>query len=391
MLGLSVLLSGHALGCGGAGPPGPDGGSAPTPGPTANVTTVAQLVDAIARANDGGETSVVLADGIYTLDDMLWVEAASVSVRGASGNREAVIIEGRGMAGPVTHVFNVAGSGFIAQDLTLRGVSAHAIQLQIDVDDVVMRNLHILDTGEQMVKVAYDPSDVSRSSDNGVMEGCLLEYSAGIGPQWYIGGIDAHNARGWTIRRNTFRGIRSPSDDVAEFAIHFWSSSEGTLVERNHVVNCDRGIGFGLGYRGHRGGVVRNNMIYHDSSEGFADVGIALESATGAEVYNNTVFQEHGYPNAIEYRFAGTSGGRISNNLTNRAIRSRDGGSATLSSNVTDAEGSWFADPTSGDLHLAPAVPAVDGRGEALPDLTDDFDGEVRPRGAGIEIGADEH
>jgi hypothetical protein len=390
---LSLVL---ATGCAGsgaddAGGPTPAGEASGAADLTPNVTNAAELAAAIAQANAGGETHLILADGTYPLDDMLWVERAGVTVESASGNRDAVIIEGRGMDGPVTHIFNVAGSGFTVQNMTLRGVGQHAVQTQIDVDGTVIRNLHILDTGEQMIKVAYDPSDTSRSSDDGVVEGCLFEYTAGIGPQWYIGGIDAHNAKRWVIRGNTFRWIRSPSDDVAEFAVHFWSDSEDTLVERNHIVNCDRGIGFGLGDRGHHGGIIRNNMIYHDASEGFADVGIAVESAPGAQVYNNTVFFEHGYPNAIEYRYEATTGGLIVNNLTNRDIMARDGATATVSSNVTYAENTWFVDPAAGDLHLTLSVPPVDNLGEAVPGLTDDFDGEARPQGAGIEIGADEH
>jgi hypothetical protein len=49
-------------------------------------------------------------------------------------------------------------------------------------------------------------------------------------------------------------------------------------------------------------------MIYHDTSAGFADVAIGLENASGTQVYNNTIFMENSYPNAIEYRFSGTSG-----------------------------------------------------------------------------------
>ncbi len=242
-----------------------------------------------------------------------------------------------------------------------------------------------------MVKVAYSPSNPSLSSDDGVMEYCLLEYSAGIGPQYYIGGIDAHNAKNWIIRGNIFKGIRSPSTAEAEHAIHFWSNSENTLVEGNLIINCDRGIGFGLGDRGHLAGIIRNNMIYHDSSEMFADVGIGLESAPKAQVYNNTIFFENSYPNAIEYRWPVTTGVLVANNLTNRAVAERDGASGSVSNNVTTADGSWFVGPSSGDLHLSYELPAVIDQGLTVSGLTDDFDGDSRPRGAGIDVGADEY
>jgi hypothetical protein len=223
-----------------------------------------------------------------------------------------------------------------------------------------------------------------------VVEGCLLEYSAGIGPQWYIGGVDAHNARNWVVRRNVFRAIRSPADAVAEFAVHFWSASADTLVEGNTIINCDRGIGLGLGDRGHQRGVVRNNMICHNATEGFADVGIALESAPGAQVYNNTIYQEHSYPNAIEYRFPATTGVLIANNLTNKAVSMRDGAAGAVSHNVANAQAGWFLNPGAGDLHLKTARLEVVDQGRSIAGLTDDFDGQARPQGPGIDIGADE-
>jgi hypothetical protein len=355
------------------------------------VSSASELANAIEEANSGGDKTIILEDGTYTLDTMLWVDAEGVTVRSSSGNRDNVTIRGAGMEGSVSHIFNVAGSDFTVSDLTLGWVANHAIQIQgnENAHRPLMQNLHIIDTYEQMIKVSYD-SSTDNSSENGIVEDCLFEYSAGIGPQYYIGGIDAHRAINWIVRNNTFKAIRSPSDETAEFAIHFWSDSEDTLVESNLIINCDRGIGFGLGDRGHIRGIIRNNMIYHDPEELFDDVGISLESASDTQVYNNTIYLEHSYPNAIEYRFTGTTGVLIVNNLTNKALSPRDGASATVSHNVTDAQASWFLNLTSGDLHLSARPSAVIDQGQSVTGLTSDYDGDSRPQGEGIDIGADE-
>jgi parallel beta-helix repeat protein len=240
-----------------------------------------------------------------------------------------------------------------------------------------------VDTGEQMLKVSFRPGD-STSSDNGLVEWCIFEYSAGVGPQYYIGGVDAHQAYNWIIRNNIFRHIRSPESDLAEHAIHFWSESNNTLVEHNFITNCDRGIGFGLGDQGHVGGMIRNNMVHTTR-----DVGIGLENSSNTAVYNNTVFTEN-YPNSIEYRFSRTQGGSIINNLTNAQIAGRDGGTASVATNVMNALASWFADAGNGDLHLITAEPTVVDQGQTLADVTQDIDCEVRPKGAAYDIGADE-
>ncbi|MBW1712195.1 MAG: right-handed parallel beta-helix repeat-containing protein [Deltaproteobacteria bacterium] len=357
------------------------------------VSDVQQLVAAVDAANGGGPKTIVLQDGTYSLDQGLWISAEGVTIRSASGNRDAVIIQGQGMYGGMSHVIWAAASNFTIRDLTLGLVANHAIQVHgdLDADNFTMANCRIIDCYEQLVKVSYNPDNTALGSDNGLVEGCLFEYTAGIGPQYYIGGIDAHNAKNWIVRNNIFIGIRSPADEVAEFAIHFWSNSENTLAEGNLIINCDRGIGFGLGDRAHVGGTIRNNMIYHDASEGFADVGIDLESTVGAQVYNNTIFQEHSYPSAIEYRWPASTGLLIVNNLTNRPITARDGATATVSNNVTSAQAEWFVEATAANLHLSSPVAGVVDQGLAIEDFTTDFDGNERPQGAGIDIGADEY
>jgi hypothetical protein len=349
------------------------------------VSNVAELVAAIERANAEGNLEILLEDGTYTLDDMLWVEGVNVTVRSRSGNRNAVVIEGGGMSGPVSHVFNVTGDYFSAEDMTVGRVANHGIQIHgnADCDHPRIINVRFIDTGEQMLKVSYDPGNAD-ASDGGLVENCLFEYTAGVGPQYYIGAIDGHRAYDWTVRGNTIRFIRSPEADLAEHAVHFWSGSRGTVVEKNVITDCDRGIGFGMGDSGHTGGTIRNNFIHTTR-----DVGIGLENASGARVYNNTLYTE-GYANSVEYRFGGTTGVSIINNLANAAIASRDGGSATLDANVTDAAADWFANPTAGDLHLASAVPSVVDQGQTLSEVADDIDGQTRPQGPAYDIGADE-
>jgi hypothetical protein len=352
-------------------------------GSTVTVKNAAELLAAVGQANAGGDLAILLEDGTYQLDDMLWISGRNVAFRGRSRNRDAVVLRGRGMSGGVTHIFNVSGSGFTAADLTVGWVANHAVQIHSSSDNPVIHNVRFVDTGEQMLKVSYVSGD-SAGSDNGLVEWCLFEYSAGVGPQYYIGGIDAHQARDWTIRRNVFKHIRSPEADLAEPAIHFWSEASGTLVEGNTITGCDRGIGFGMGDRGHSGGMIRNNMVHTTR-----DVGISLESASGAEVCNNSVFAEN-YENAIEYRFSRTRGVAIINNLTNGSIAARDGGSGRVEANVAEAQVSWFVAVAGGNLRLKAANPSVVDQGQTLAEVSQEVVCESRPKGAACDVGADE-
>ena len=88
----------------------------------------------------------------------------------------------------------------------------------------------------------------------------------------------------------------------------------------------------------HRGGVIRNNLILHNNNNDlFADTGIILEDSADTLIENNRIWLGHNYPNAIEYRYSSTQNVIIQNNITNKAIVSRNGGKATLSNNKTNA------------------------------------------------------
>lgn len=362
-------------------------------GKTVEVSTAAELVNEVYYSSPGD--TVLLEDGLYDLAETgtVVVRTDHLTIRGKTGNRESVIIQGWGMYADGHNGFWVSANDVTIADLTVQNVRYHCIQADVNVDRLIVQNCILRDAGEQILKVPTSTGE--NYSDSGLVEGCLFEYSACVGPRSYMGGIDVHRGKDWIVRDNVFRYIRSPGGSLSEHAIHFWNDSQGTLVERNLIINCDRGIGFGLGSSTHTGGVIRNNMIAHDGaplpdgSTGFDDVGIGLESAPGAQVYNNTIFFQHFY-NAIEYRFATTTGVTISNNLVNRAIQQRDGASAVLETNVLNAQSTWFEDAASGDLHLAYGIPDVVDQGTTISDLEDDFDRDFRPHGQGMDIGADE-
>lgn len=360
------------------------------------VSSVAGLESAVANANGGGDKNIIIAANTYHLNGVyLRVTGNGISIAGATGKKEDVILDGDYVT---TEIFQVLGSNITIKDITLKRAVYHPIHvypLDHDVIGTLIKNVHIIDPGQQAIKINQNGAKTFSANFGTIQQSIIELTSSGRTEVWkingscYTGGVDAHHARGWNVKDNIIKGFWC-SGGLSEHGIHFWSSSEDTLVERNQIINCDRGIGFGLGSRGHQGGTIRNNMIYHDTGHTYSDVGIGLESASGASVYNNTVFHEHSYPHAIEYRFSTEKSVSITNNLTNREIISRDSGKGKVSNNIKSAQAGWFKNSSAGDLHLAGSVAGVVDSGIPVTGLRDDFDQESRPMGKGIDIGADE-
>jgi len=267
--------------------------------------------------------------------------------------------------------------------LTIRDIGNHAIS--VSGSNVFVYNVKIQDTYEQMIKGSSSQPEIL----NGIVKCSLFEYTNGVGPQWYIGGLDIHKGVNWLVSDNVFKDISSPSVAVAEHAIHFWDFSSNNIVERNEIFNCDRGIGFGLGNSPNIGGIIKNNMITNDGSGIFHDVGIGLETSPNTKVFNNSIFIQ--YQNAIEYRFTATEQVEIMNNVTNKLIRSRNGGTATLSNNVDYALDSWFVDVSKGDLRLNNNITSLVNGGSPLTEVTVDIDKNNRPQNSDYDIGAFEY
>jgi len=359
-------------------------------GSTITVSTVAQLVNAVNNLQSG--QTIVMNPGTYQLTDTLWFpqNRTNITLKGATGNRDDVVIRGNGMAGSINFGIwtgNVQTVTF--SDFTIRDFVEHGIILNAGTESPTVRNLHVVDIGDQFVKA--NPDGAGGGVDNGLVENCLFEYTTQA-PDTYTNGVDVHGGQNWVIRGNTFRNFKS-SAGLAGPALLMWNGSSNTLTERNTFINNQRDIAYGLvdaSGTDHSGGIIRNNIISR-TSVASADVAIGVYDSPNTQVVNNTVRLAGTFPNAVEYRFAGTTGVVIRNNLTDAAIVARDGATGTVNTNVTNAQSSWFVNAANHDLHLLGTVTAAIDKGATLANVPTDFDGQTRPTGAAYDIGADEY
>ena len=334
-------------------------------------------------------TWIVFAAGTYQIPDYYIITVDSITITSNSGNPETVVINGDGMNGD-DHGFQVQSNNVTISNITIQNVRYNCINIYENTDGFHLNNCILKNAGEFFLDVSW--ATASSPSEYGIIEYCIFEYPAGSGVHTFMGGINGKFCKDWIIKNNVFKFIRSPSIGSTAYAILFWNNSETTLVEKNHIIDCDRGIGFGLGMQGNSGGIIRNNFIYHRNIIDNDQKGISLESSPNTQIYNNTIYIEQDIFSSIEYRYNTSNGIFIANNLTNKPILARDGASGIDTNNVIIAMSNWFRDLTIGDLHLSSdTLSEVVDRGINIAGLFEDFDGDSRPQGLGIDIGADEY
>lgn len=358
----------------------------PMPSPPPEAILINQESDLRALATSApANATLLLAAGIYQMQDFLHLSVSGLTLRGVTGNRGEVVLDFGGMLAGHFGILVDADDVTIA-DLTIRNAKDHGVSIQ-GVDRPVLYNLHILDIGDQLVKV----NPAGDGSQDGLLACSRLEYTT-TAPDDYTNGISAHDAHHWTVRDNAWLRIRGPAG-VTGPTILFWSGSSDTLVERNWLFDCYRGVAFGNpSHTGldHSGGIVRNNMISFNQPH---DVAIEMTHAQGWLVAHNTALLRSPAPGltwGMEARYA-ESQGTFAYNLTNLEIwEDRDGADGSVLGNATTAQPGWFVDPHQGDLHVGQAVSAVIDQAALLAEVTDDYDGQLRPAGSAPDIGADE-
>jgi hypothetical protein len=370
-------------------------------------------------AGAGAGTTVLLHDGFYDMSGgdssfRLSFNTAGVTLRSASGDRESVVLDG---AYGTNEIISIHASNVVVADLTVKRAYDHPVHISgpsgTPISGVILHNLIIIDPGQQAVKINQNNGGYA---DFGTIQCSLIRLTNTgrneIRDNCYTGGVDGHQAWGWQVRRNRIEGFWC-AQGLSEHGIHFWTGSRATLVEENIIVDCARGIGFGLGesgssrdypddpypgvgYLGHIDGMIRNNFVAAQNASLFAaefgfDTGVGLEQSRGTEVYHNSVAStQTPRSSSIEWRFSNTQA-EIGNNLASSILKPRNNAVANLVGNLEDVPLEWFQNIAAGDLHLtAQASSAVDQGVSLAAGLADtDIDGELRD--ATPDVGADEY
>lgn len=236
----------------------------PLPEPSGNVVRVHntnELFRAVAASPP--KTTILIADGVYSMPQRLVVRTDGLVLRGQSQNRQRVVLDGKEHQLGELLVLSACRDVTIA-DVTIRNVRWNGIKIdsETNVQNLLIRNCVIHNVWQRGVKGVKVPPE---NRDSIRPAGCRIEHclfyndrpkqfsddpadtAENFGGN-YIGGIDVMYARDWVISDNIFWNIRGRTG-TARGAVFLWFESEGCLVERNIIVDCDSGICFGNAHR----------------------------------------------------------------------------------------------------------------------------------------------
>src|SRR6266699_3051488 len=372
-----------------------------------NVSTEPQLQTAMGNLQSGD--TILLADRTYNLTSTLYVNGRNnVTIRGTAGSTNVVLV-GRGMDnssyGNVPFGIWSNGTNTTIAHLTIRDTWDNEIIFNPGAQSPRVYCVRLINAGSQFIK--SNPTDVTAGIgvNNGVVEYCWFEYTgtppadhgSGVG---YFNGISAHAAQNWIIRGNLFKNLHNPDGTAYPWnpSVLFWRHSVNTVSEQNIFIDADRAVAYGLDnttpYFDHAGGVVRNNFVYlapglmSASRKASSDGSIIAWNSPGTRIDHNTVLLNSNEFYSVEFRFPTTTNGTARNNLADAPVHLRDSASAMQSGNLFAAVPGMFVNPATADLHLqASATNAID-KAATLSTVTNDFDGDPRPKGASSDIGA---
>ena len=367
----------------------------PEGGRRVHVSTAEELAAAVDGARDGDV--ILLADGAYRVGQFLGLDnLKNVTIRGASNDPAKVILRGRGfdVVSRGDDILRIARcENVTVAYLTFADCHAYGLKLEAEHSPKIIHiyNCHFLNIGTRGLKGSTAQRTVAAG---GSVRYCHFENTKVPPSDWQFGGnyisaIDMMSLEDWTISDNTFVNIKGRSGG-GRAAIFVWVRSRRIVVERNRILNCDRGIALGnpSGSSNYMEGMlhVYDSICRNNAVIAGPDAGIELAWVDGVKVYNNTVWRQDLKGRAIRC-IEKIHNVDIANNLVRGALILAGG--ETARNNLIGPLDGWFVDPAAGNLRLIPGAAEAIDQGLELAEIVDDIDG--RPRGTSPDIGASEY
>ena len=373
----------------------------PLPPPRGEVfraATVPELFQAVERVGAGG--TILLADGDYKLlRPVVFEGKQQITLRSASGDPVRVTLRGQGWdrQAPGDDLIHIARcAGVTIAGLTFADCRSYGIKVEAEnaPRDIHIYHCRFRDIGVRAIKGSAG-KDPELRAVNGSVRYCDFQNTRIPPAEWLFGGdyiaaIDMMALENWTFSDNVFRHIRGRRGG-GRAAIFIWVRSRRIVVERNLILNCDRGIALGnpgestADLAGERpvhvaDAVIRNNFI-----AGGPDCGIELWHVERVKVLHNSIWRpERNWSRGIRVG-AGTTQTALVHNLVHGEIRF-EGGEAEATNNLTGRLDGYFADPETGNLALTRNATGAIDQSALLREVSDDISG--RPRAGRADLGA---
>jgi len=363
------------------------------------VSSVQGLIKAVDEVRAGG--TILLADGHYLMPHYIELKTDNVTLRGASGNRESVVIDGaKSRDGELVGVRGC--SGVTIADLTIQNIQYNGFKInsETNVQGLIIYNCIIHNVWQRGVKGVKAPKENREAvrPKNCRVQYCLFyndrpkrlsDDPRDIAGGNYVGGIDVMYAKNWEISDNVFVGIRGSTRE-GRGAVFMWFDAQDCVIERNIIIDCDAGICLGNPHRADGISthclccIVRNNFITR-ATEG----GIVPVYTRDCKILNNTIHEPDSRLGRLIRIVFDNDGLLVANNLlSGPKIRNESDSNIRFVNNLEKDLTDVLANPTQGNLHLTVLAADVIDKAVPLSEITSDIDRE--PRSAEPDIGADE-
>jgi hypothetical protein len=200
--------------------------------------------------------------------------------------------------------------------------------------------------------------------------------------------------RNVTIDGATFHDFRVPSScpDAHLDCLHVFNDINGLTVRNSRFYRCEH---FGMLVNGGSNITIENNFL----NGGIYGFKLRGDNDPSIEVFHNVLIRNN---SADEISLGSDDSNtlhdvRVENNATVQRIDCRDGarysdnlaqrGSRCSRADLRNVGSIGFTNPDAGDFHIPRSSPAVD---RIAGGPAEDFDGDARPQGSRMDVGADE-